>query len=116
MPGRDLKAGSTIASSAVPSGNAGTLVSALRGLRAGAIATGASGAVVGLIVGLHVYAATAVFAALEIGLPAALVGGLLGFVLGGLVAVVGSMPHRPHSWIQRIRRSRALVSRGGGKQ
>jgi ABC-type uncharacterized transport system permease subunit len=50
--------------------------------RVGAILAGSIGAVVGLIVGLNVYAATAWFAVFELGIPAAVVGGLLGFVAG----------------------------------
>jgi hypothetical protein len=43
--------------------------------RAGAIVVGGSGAVTGLIIGLSVHAATASFAAFELGIPAAVVGG-----------------------------------------
>lgn len=46
----------------------------------GAASAGTVGAIVGLVVGLNVYAATAWFAAIEVGFPAALAGGLLGFV------------------------------------
>jgi hypothetical protein len=54
---------------------------------AAAVAAGAIGNIVGLIVGLHVYAPTAPFAAIEIGLPAAVVGGLVGLVSGAIVTV-----------------------------
>jgi hypothetical protein len=47
---------------------------------------GLLGAVVGLVVGLIVYAPTAPFAVLELGIPATLVGGLVGFLAGGLVS------------------------------
>jgi MFS superfamily sulfate permease-like transporter len=53
--------------------------------RVGAILAGSIGAVAGLIVGLNVYAATAWFAVFEVGIPAAVVGALLGFVAGGLL-------------------------------
>ena len=45
------------------------------------------GAIVGLTVGLFVFVPTAVFAMFEIGLPAALLGGVLGLLIYGLVAV-----------------------------
>ena len=53
----------------------------------GAAVAGMIGAIVGLIVGLFVYLPTAVFAMFEVGLPAALVGGVLGLLSGSLVAV-----------------------------
>jgi hypothetical protein len=46
----------------------------------GAGSAGLVGAIAGLIVGLFVYAPTAWFAAIEIGLPAAVVGALVGTV------------------------------------
>jgi hypothetical protein len=48
----------------------------------GALVLGAVGAVAGLIVGLIVYPATSWFAMIELGLPAALVGALLGLAVG----------------------------------
>lgn len=54
----------------------------------GAIGTGAAGAVAGLIIGLLVHAPTAPFAVFELGLPAAVVGGLAGLAAGVLVALV----------------------------
>ncbi|GAB3666051.1 hypothetical protein GCM10027596_32980 [Nocardioides korecus] len=44
----------------------------------GAVLTGTAGASVGLVVGLSAYAPTAWAAALEVGLPATLLGALLG--------------------------------------
>jgi membrane associated rhomboid family serine protease len=52
----------------------------------GAASVGVLGAIIGLIVGLHVYAPTAPFAAVELGLPATIVGGVLGLVSGMFVA------------------------------
>jgi hypothetical protein len=52
---------------------------------AGAAAAGALGAIAGLIVGLLAYAPTAPFAAIELGLPAAILGGLVGLVAGAIV-------------------------------
>jgi hypothetical protein len=43
------------------------------------------GAVVGLVIGLIVYAPTALFAVLELGLPAAIVGGVIGLSTGVIV-------------------------------
>jgi ABC-type uncharacterized transport system permease subunit len=52
---------------------------------AGAAAIGVIGAIVGLIIGLRAYAPTAPFAVIEVGLPAAIVGGLVGLVTGTIV-------------------------------
>jgi hypothetical protein len=43
------------------------------------------GAAVGLVIGLIVYAPTAPFAVLELGLPAAIVGGVIGLSTGVIV-------------------------------
>ena len=43
-----------------------------------AIAAGAAGGAVGLVIGLVVYAPTAAFAALELGVPSAVLGGVAG--------------------------------------
>lgn len=48
----------------------------------GMVAAGALGGLVGLIVGLRVYPPTAWFAIFELGVPAAIVGALLGLVSG----------------------------------
>ena len=56
----------------------------MRHVVGGAILLGAIGCIAGLIVGLVVYAPTAWFAVFELGVPAALVGGLLGLASGVL--------------------------------
>lgn len=52
----------------------------------GAVAAGTVGAVVGLIVGLRAHPATAWFAVFELGIPAAVVGGIVGFAAGAIVS------------------------------
>jgi len=47
-----------------------------------------TGGVAGLVIGLCVYAPTAPFAVVELGLPAALAGGLAGF-LAGVIMTAG---------------------------
>jgi hypothetical protein len=54
----------------------------------GAASAGMIGAVVGLVIGLIVYAPTALFAIVEIGLPAAIVGGVIGLSTG-VIAIAG---------------------------
>ena len=57
-------------------------------LRAGiscALVCGVLGGLCGLVLGLIAYPPTAWFAVLEVGVPAAFVGGLGGLVVGGLV-------------------------------
>ena len=51
----------------------------------GAASVGMIGAAVGLAIGLIVYAPTAPFAVLELGLPAAIVGGVIGLSTGVIV-------------------------------
>ncbi|MGO9333294.1 MAG: hypothetical protein ACLQCU_04430 [Acidimicrobiales bacterium] len=51
----------------------------------GAASVGTIGAVVGLVVGHIVYAPTALFAVVELGLPAAIVGGVIGLSTGVVV-------------------------------
>ncbi len=53
---------------------------------AGATFGGITGAVAGLVLGLLAYAPTAWFAVFEVGVPAALVGGLAGAVAAGVVS------------------------------
>jgi hypothetical protein len=53
----------------------------------GMILAGGAGAITGLVVGLHVYAATAWFAVFELGVPAAVAGAAVGFLLGCAVSV-----------------------------
>lgn len=52
----------------------------------GALALGLLGAVAGLAIGLHVDVNTAWFGIFELGIPATIVGGAIGFMAGGLVA------------------------------
>jgi hypothetical protein len=61
--------------------------------RVGAILAGGLGAIAGLIIGLHVYAATAWFAVLELGVPAAIAGGLLGCLSGAGAAALRRRRH-----------------------
>jgi hypothetical protein len=53
----------------------------------GAAGAGMVGALTGLVIGLIVYMPTAPFAAIEVGLPAAIVGGVFGVVAGAVVSV-----------------------------
>jgi hypothetical protein len=53
------------------------------------ILAGGAGAITGLVVGLHVHAATAWFAVFELGVPAAVAGAAVGFSLGCAMAVAG---------------------------
>jgi len=55
----------------------------------GMLLAGAAGAIVGLLVGLLVYAATAWAAMFELGLPAAVVGAAAGFLVGCARALAG---------------------------
>jgi hypothetical protein len=54
----------------------------------GMMLAGTAGAILGLIVGLHVHAATAWFAMIELGVPAAIAGGLIGLLTGWIIAIV----------------------------
>jgi len=53
------------------------------------------GAIAGLIIGLFVYAPTAWFAAIELGLPAAVVGAVVGALVGTIGALTGRPRKRP---------------------
>ena len=53
----------------------------------GAVVLGVPGALVGLVIGLWTYVPTAWAAVLEVGLPAAFLGAMLGLVIGSLVSV-----------------------------
>jgi len=61
----------------------------------GALALGAAGAVVGLVLGLHANPGTAWAAIVEVGLPAAVVGAVLGAVVGAAVHLVEPRARRP---------------------
>lgn len=67
----------------------------MRFARVGAVSAGAVGAIAGLVIGLHVHAATAWFAVLELGVPAGIVGATVGLVVGVLtVAAKGAVRQR----------------------
>jgi hypothetical protein len=68
----------------------------MRWVVVGAASFGTLGAIVGLIVGLHAYAPTAPFAVVELGLPAALAGSLVGFMAGLIVAAGRRMAQGCH--------------------
>lgn len=53
----------------------------------GAVVLGVTGGIVGLAIGLRAYVPTAWFAILEVGVPAALLGAVLGLVVGSLAYV-----------------------------
>jgi hypothetical protein len=56
----------------------------MRHVIAGVILLGVLGAIAGLVIGLIVHAPTAWFAVFEVGIPASVVGGILGLISGGL--------------------------------
>jgi hypothetical protein len=53
----------------------------------GAVSVGLVGAIAGLVIGLLVHAPTAPFAAVELGVPGATLGGFAGLAVGGVVSV-----------------------------
>lgn len=61
----------------------------------GALSAGVAGAVVGLVLGLRSYVATAWAATFEVGVPAALLGAIVGIVIGGILSLAGRT--RTHS-------------------
>jgi membrane associated rhomboid family serine protease len=63
----------------------------------GALVFGIAGGIAGLILGLRAYPPTAWFAVAEVGLPAAVLGFLAGFVVGVLVLAVRHTRRRPAS-------------------
>lgn len=68
---------------------------AWRGALVGAAVCGVIGALVGLVLGLRAYAPTAWAAVVEVGVPAALAGAVLGTGIGLVVSVVaGRVRHR----------------------
>jgi len=62
----------------------------------GAASVGMIGAIVGLVRGLSVWAPTAPFAVVELGLPAAIAGGVVGLI-AGVVVVAGRRIKRSDS-------------------
>lgn len=65
----------------------GELPMPLRHAVIGAVVLGVPGAIVGLAIGLWTYVPTAWAAIVEVGLPAAFVGAVLGLVIGSLAFV-----------------------------
>jgi hypothetical protein len=55
----------------------------------GAVSIAVIGGTVGLFIGLFTYAPTAPFAVVELGLPSAIVGGVVGLAAGAVVAAAG---------------------------
>jgi hypothetical protein len=53
----------------------------------GMIVAGVPGAIVGLVVGLNVYAKTAWAAMFELGIPATIAGGMVGLLVGCIIAM-----------------------------
>ncbi|NYI42844.1 hypothetical protein [Demequina lutea] len=66
----------------------------LRWAIVGAVGLGTFGAIAGLIVGLFVHAPTAPFALLEIGVPATLIGGLVGLASGAIASAARNIGAR----------------------
>lgn len=64
----------------------------------GALVTGLAGCVAGLVIGLFVYAPTAWFATFEVGIPAAIIGSILGLVVGSLIVAVQTIRRRLFRW------------------
>ena len=64
----------------------------LRWIVVSAAIGGIAGAPVGLVVGLRTYAATAWFAVVEVGLPATILGALIGLVIGSVILVARRIP------------------------
>ena len=65
----------------------------LRWALIGAIAAGVLGGIAGLVIGLETYAPTAWFAIFEVGVPAAIVGSVLGLACGSVALLVGRVRH-----------------------
>jgi hypothetical protein len=59
-----------------------------------AVSSGVIGAIVGLVIGLNVYAPTAPFAAIELGVPATVVGGFVGLVINICITASGQPKRR----------------------
>jgi hypothetical protein len=60
----------------------------------GALFAGAIGAIAGLVVGLVGYAPTAPFAAIELGVPATVAGGIAGLIVGAIASARRRMKQR----------------------
>jgi hypothetical protein len=67
----------------------------MRSVVVGAVALGALGAALGLLLGLRAYPPTAWFAVAEVGVPAAMVGALVGLVVGLIGSAAARRSRRP---------------------
>jgi hypothetical protein len=67
----------------------------LRSVVAGAVGAGVLGCVGGLVVGLLAYPPTALVAVFELGIPAAMVGGVLGLIAGSVVLGLRKLARKP---------------------
>jgi hypothetical protein len=65
-----------------------------RSVVAGAVCAGVLGCVGGLVIGLLAYPPTAWFAIFELGIPAAMGGGVLGLIAGSVVLAVRRLGDR----------------------
>jgi hypothetical protein len=61
----------------------------------GAVGLGVVGAVVGLVLGLFAYPATAWFAMFEVGVPSSFLGALIGFAAGSIAWCAGRSRRAP---------------------
>ena len=66
-----------------------------RAIVVGVVSAGGAGSIVGLLVGLAANPATAAFAVVELGLPAATVGALVGLVVGLSILSARRIRSRP---------------------
>jgi len=57
------------------------------------MSAGVAGGITGLTVGLYTYAPTAPFAVIELGLPATLVGAVIGLVIGSIILAIRRIAH-----------------------
>ena len=80
----------------------------------GALATGLAGCVAGLVIGLFVYAPTAWFATFEVGIPAAIMGSILGLVAGTLIVAVQTIRRRLFRWAALVTEFSAARTRNRG--
>jgi hypothetical protein len=69
----------------------------LRCAAVGAVVAAVFGGIVGLVLGLRVRPATAWFAIFELGIPASILGGVLGLAIGAVAYVVRWTLHRPRT-------------------